>query len=85
MWARDNVDNEVADALLLSWSHLSGSKKYKIIKFNPPLPEKEPDDKTYNTYAAYFRSDHASFWYPKGPYSLNAVLLTDMGMYRRIV
>ena len=85
MWSRENVDTEVANSLASSWSLSSNSKKYKLISFEPPLPEKEPNDNHYSIYSTYFRSDHASFWYSQGFESLNAVLLTDMGKLKFVL
>ena len=72
---RKGVDDELMNQLTKEWKKTEGGKKYKLRQFSAsnPLP------------ATFFRSDHASFWFPRVPeYTkpLRATVLIDMGMWR---
>lgn len=71
---RSGVDDEIMDRLTQSWSQTEGGKKFKLRKFSA---KKIPEN--------FYRSDHASFWFPKNhdyKKPLRAMLLTDMGPWR---
>lgn len=87
IWMRKNVDGHVYQALQNEWRKTSrsspNSNPFKIRAFDPPLPSSSPSANELFRYGTFTRSDHASFWYhkhPSYPHTLNAILLTDMGM-----
>ena len=74
-WMRTGVDDEIMNQLEKEWKKTEGGKKYKLrpLSASNPLP------------STFYRSDHASFWFPKvAEYTkpLRAMLLTDMGPWR---
>lgn len=86
-WTRKGVDSQIFDALASEWKRSTArspsSSAYKLRPFEPNLPSTAPSANDLYRYGTYTRSDHASFWYHKHPTfksTLNAVLLTDMGM-----
>jgi hypothetical protein len=71
---RTGVDDELMDRLTQSWKETEGGKKYKLQKLSA---RKIP--------STFYRSDHASFWFPKvSEYKkqLRAMLITDLGPWR---
>lgn len=86
-WTRKGVDSHVFSSLASEWKRSTGrslsSSVYKLRPFEPNLPSTAPSANDLYRFGTYTRSDHASFWYHKHPTyksTLNAVLLTDMGM-----
>ena len=82
VWSRDEVDNELYSRLKQNWMN---PNRFKLSLLAPPLPRygTELNNQMSNArkYSTFFRSDHASFWYPtKKDVSFNAVLLTDMSI-----
>jgi len=76
IWSRRGIDNKLVDAI----KSKATNSKYPVIDFDVPLPADRPDHMSTLT-----RSDHASFWYhnhPEYKETLNAVLLTDLGVWR---
>ena len=64
--------------LTKEWKKTEGGKKFKLrpLSASNPLP------------STFYRSDHASFWFPKVPgYTkpLRAMLVTDLGPFRGIM
>jgi hypothetical protein len=80
VWMRQGVDGNVYQSLASEWQ---GRTKFKLRTFDPMLPSSPPSGSELLRFGTFTRSDHASFWYHKHPnfkQTLNAVLLTDMGM-----
>lgn len=83
VWMRKEHDQALFQRLADSWLDDSG---YKLVPINPKIPNSADPDRVGNLerFQTFLRSDHASFWFHKNEHltqSLEAVLLTDMGMY----
>jgi len=82
VWMRKGIDGHIYKKLMEEWG---SNSKYKLRAFDPILPGGEPSPSDLYRYGTFTRSDHASFWYHKHPSfknTLNAILLTDMGVWR---
>lgn len=97
-WSRERWDEPLEAAFRTSWVSLGfESRTFKPMR--PKLPQKIPGYDERYKWNDFFRSDHASFWYPAltspavrrspdrtstvGHYGLKAILLTDLGPWRK--
>lgn len=98
-WARKSWDEPLENAFRSAWTNLGyESRTFKAMR--PELPQQRlPSGNERYDWKDFFRSDHASFWYPPltstsvrrspnrtstaGHFSLNAILLTDLGPWRK--
>lgn len=98
-WARRIYDEPLETAFRDSWIDLGyESRTFKSMR--PDLPQSRlPNSNERYEWKDFFRSDHASFWFPPmtsmtvrrssnrthlfGHSSLNAILLTDLGPWRK--
>lgn len=99
-WSRRTHDEPLENAFKASWQTL-GNEARTFKAMRPELPqERVPNSEERYQWKDFFRSDHASFWYPtlksnavsRAPVeqvrpltrpSLNAILLTDLGPWRK--
>lgn len=97
-WSRRTFDEPLENAFRSSWTDLGyESRTFKAMR--PELPQARlPNSDERYVWKDFFRSDHASFWFPpltsaavrRSPdrtstarhSSLNAILLTDLGPWR---
>ncbi|KAI2811315.1 hypothetical protein BLOT_002489 [Blomia tropicalis] len=91
VWARRGTgDTALYKTLKHNWLNQS---KYKLLLLDPPLPRLGRqltiglNNKKLTPYKTFLRSDHSSFWYPHSikDQSIPAILLTDLGPWRRRV
>lgn len=98
-WSRKTWDEPLEDIFRSAWIDLGyESRTFKAMR--PELPQSRlPNSQERYDWKDFFRSDHASFWFPPltstavrrapnrtstvGHTSLNAILLTDLGPWRR--
>lgn len=98
-WSRRTHDEPLESTFRDAWVDLGyESRTFKSMR--PDLPQNRlPNSYERYEWKDFFRSDHASFWYPQltsaavrrspnrtftlGHSSLNAILLTDLGPWRR--
>lgn len=98
-WSRRQWDEPLEGAFRASWVDLGfESRTFKAMR--PDLPQTRlPNSEERYEWKDFFRSDHASFWFPpltsntvrRAPNrtstashtSLNAILLTDLGPWRK--
>lgn len=100
-WARKTYDEPLENVFRSSWISLGfESRTFKAMR--PELPQSRlPNSEERYDWKDFFRSDHASFWFPplisnavrRSPNrppeatsshaSLNAILLTDLGPWRK--
>lgn len=98
-WSRKTHDEPLEDAFRSAWIDLGfESRTFKAMR--PELPQtRMPNSDERYEWKDFFRSDHASFWFPpltsaavrRSPNrtsavnhgSLNAILLTDLGPWRK--
>lgn len=98
-WSRKIHDEPLEDVFRTSWIDLGfESRTFKSMR--PDLPQSRlPNAEERYEWKDFFRSDHASFWFPPltstavrrspnrtstvGHTSLNAILLTDLGPWRK--
>lgn len=99
-WSRRKHDEPLENAFKESWQSL-GNEARTFKAMRPDLPQDRiPNAEERYHWKDFFRSDHASFWYPtlksnavsRAPVeqlrpairpSLNAILLTDLGPWRK--
>ena len=86
VWSRRVIDWHLWKSFYISWNeaeNATGSTTdIKLMPLDPPIP-RTPLLISNWRYRTFMRSDHAAFWHHKNrafTESLNAVLLTDMGM-----
>ncbi|KAF7494186.1 Leupeptin-inactivating enzyme 1 [Sarcoptes scabiei] len=90
VWARRDIDFDLFKIMQDNWLNVS---KYKLFLMDPPLPKLGREltsgltSKKLRPYSTFLRSDHSSFWYPHSfkNETINAILLTDLGPWRRKV
>lgn len=90
VWARRNIDNTLFKTLQSNWLN---QQKYKLFLMDVPLPKlgrqltNSLENRKLKPYQTFLRSDHSSFWYPHSlkNHTINAILLTDLGPWRRKV
>ncbi|OTF79280.1 hypothetical protein BLA29_009132 [Euroglyphus maynei] len=90
VWARHDVDSKLFQTLQSNWQN---EHKYKLFLMDIPLPKLGRhltfglESKKLSPYSTFLRSDHSSFWYPHSikNETINAILLTDLGPWRRKV
>jgi len=98
-WARKTHDDYLERTFRSAWVDLGfESRTFKAMR--PELPQaRKPNRDERHVWKDFFRSDHASFWFPElisqavnksvnlrpdmNHPSLNAILLTDLGPWRR--
>lgn len=98
-WSRKTYDESLEGAFRGAWLDLGfESRTFKAMR--PELPQSRlPNSEERYEWKDFFRSDHASFWFPPltstavrrspnrtstaGHSSLNAILLTDLGPWRK--
>ena len=98
-WSRKHWDEPLENAFRDAWTDLGyEARTFKAMR--PHLPQQRiPNAEERFEWKDFFRSDHASFWFPQltsgavrnsrdkvstiGHSSLNAILLTDLGPWRR--
>lgn len=98
-WSRKTWDEPLENAFRYAWQDL-GFEARAFKSMRPELPQSRlPNSEERFYWKDFFRSDHASFWFPPlistavrrapnrtptvGHSSLNAILLTDLGPWRR--
>lgn len=99
-WSRKKHDEPLEEAFRNSWLAL-GNENRTFKAMRPELPQgRNPNSEERYEWKDFFRSDHASFWFPSlisnavfrapseqprvsGRPSLNAILLTDLGPWRK--
>lgn len=98
-WARQSHDQLLESNFRSAWTDL-GFENRSFKAMRPKLPKtKLPTSTDKVQWSDFFRSDHASFWYPAlttktvarapnrtstiGHTSLSAILLTDLGPWRK--